>query len=229
MTDRELASPRDHPQLMRVVTAELRRRILELELPPGAHLVESRLADELGVSRNPVREAIRVLSTEGFVEISPRRGAFVARCSAEDAEHMFDVRIALEPVAAGLAAGRVDAVGVAALQTSIAQARSAMDQGELDRLSELNTQFHSLVMEMSGNPYLESVGVATIKRSQWIYRQNANRRAPHSWAEHAALLQAIVDGDSELARAEGHRHVLAARRAFRASETASDTELVDSV
>lgn len=213
---------------MAVVTSELRRRILDLELAPGTHLVENKLADELGVSRNPVREAIRILSTEGFVELSPRRGAFVARCSSEDAENMFDVRVALEPVAARLASGQVTESGVAALEDSIREARHAMERGELDRLSDLNTEFHSLVMGMCGNPYLEQVGIATIKRAQWIYRQNANRRAPHSWAEHATLLQAIVDGDPDLAEAEGRRHVLAARRSFRLERDQNQPAAIDS-
>lgn len=88
-----------------VVAAELRRLILSGEVAPGSRLVEDRLAERLGVSRNPVREAIRVLSSEGFIEVIPRRGACVALLSGPAAEDLFDVRMALEPVAARLAAG----------------------------------------------------------------------------------------------------------------------------
>ncbi len=204
-----------HQQLMAVVTGELRRRILALELSPGEHLVESRLAEQLDVSRNPVREAIRVLATEGFVEISPRRGAFVASCSPEDAENMFEVRLALEPVGTRLAALRAGEHGVAALVESIDQARRAMHAGELDVVANLNTEFHSLVMQMSSNAYLESIAIPTIKRSQWMYRQNAATRAPHSWSEHAGLLEAIREGDADAAEMEARHHVTAARRSFR--------------
>lgn len=205
----------NHQQLAAVVTAELRRRILTLGLAPGDHLVESRLAVQLGVSRNPVREAIRVLATEGFAEISPRRGAFVASCSPKDAEDMFQVRLVLEPLGAQLAALRADGQGIAALENTIGRARQATESGELDLVADLNTEFHCLLMQMSGNPYLESIAIPTIKRAQWMYRQNAATRAPHSWSEHAGLLQAIREGDADAAVIEARHHVTAARRSFR--------------
>ncbi|MFD0479244.1 GntR family transcriptional regulator [Nonomuraea thailandensis] len=86
------------------VTKELRRRILSGELAQGERLVEDRLAATLGVSRNPVRESIRVLAAEGFIQVVPRLGATVARLSAEEGEELFDVRMAIEGLAARLAA-----------------------------------------------------------------------------------------------------------------------------
>ena len=204
------------PQLMEFVAGELRRMILGLELSPGAHLVENRLAERLGVSRNPVREAIRTLAAEGFVEISPRRGAFVAQLTPADAENIFDVRLALEPLGARLAARNGPRLGIGRLQDSIDRARVAMDAGQLDLLADLNTEFHLLVMEMSDNQHLISIAVPTIRRAQWIYRQNAATRAPHSWSEHAGLIEAIGAGDEEAAEAEARSHVAAARRSFRA-------------
>src|SRR4051812_42245246 len=90
-----------------VVTAELRRLILAGVLKPGERLVEDRLAERLGVSRTPVREAIRVLAREGFVEVTPGRGAAVANPPREEAEELFDVRMALEGLTARLAARKV--------------------------------------------------------------------------------------------------------------------------
>jgi DNA-binding GntR family transcriptional regulator len=200
---------------MDFAASELRRLILGLELAPGEHLVENRLAERLGVSRNPVREAIRTLAAEGFVEISPRRGAFVARLTPSDAENIFDVRLALEPLGARLAARNGLRLGTGTLRDSIDRARAAMDAGQLDLLADLNTEFHLLVMEMSGNQHLISIALPTVRRAQWIYRQNALTRLPHSWSEHAGLIEAIAAGDEEAAEAEARSHVTSARRSFR--------------
>ena len=204
--------------------------ILAFELPPGTHLAENKLADQLGVSRNPVREAIRILATEGFIEVSPRRGAFVARLTPADAENLFDVRMALEPLGARLAARNGPTRGVETLRESIELARHAMQTHQLDELANLNTEFHIKVVEMSDNPYLVGIASQTIKRAQWVYRQNAATRAPHSWSEHQGLIEAIESGDEELAEAEARTHVAAARRGFRAAlmvagpTSASDAE-----
>ncbi len=97
---------RVHQPLRSLVSDELRRLVVTGELPPGSRIVEDRLAERLGVSRNPVREALQALAAEGFVEILPRRGAVVAQITPEQAEDLFDVRTALEPLAARLAARR---------------------------------------------------------------------------------------------------------------------------
>ena len=91
MSEHTLGS--SHVPLRDLVTDEIRRRILTGALPPGDRLVEDRLAEDLGVSRNPVREAIRVLATEGLVEVTPRRGAAVARPRPAHAEELFEVRV----------------------------------------------------------------------------------------------------------------------------------------
>jgi DNA-binding GntR family transcriptional regulator len=204
-----------HVPLMEVVATELRRWILNFELPPGTHLAENQLAKRLGVSRNPVREAIRILATEGFIEISPRRGAFVAHLDQSDAENLFDVRLVLEPLGARLAARHRSPEGTCTLRNSIEHARLAMEAGRLDEVASLNTEFHIRLVEMSGNPYLISITSQTIQRAQWVYRQNAATRAPHSWSEHAGLMEAIEVGDEELAEAEARRHVAVARHSFR--------------
>lgn len=204
------------PQLMEFAAGELRRMILSLELAPGSHLVENKLAERLGVSRNPVREAIRTLAAEGFVEILPRRGAFVAQLTPADAEHIYDVRLALEPLGARLAARNGPRLGVVPLRESVDRARVAMGAGQLDLVADLNTEFHLLVMEMTGNRYLISIAAGMIQRAQWIYRQIASTRAAHSWSEHAGLIEAIGSGDEEAAEAEARSHVTSARRSFRA-------------
>jgi DNA-binding GntR family transcriptional regulator len=203
-----------HLPLRDLVARELRRRILIGELAPGERLVEDRLAELLGVSRNPVREAIRVLSTEGFIEVTPRRGAAVSRISGEEAEELFDVRMALEGLAARLAARKRSPVAVERLRALLARSRSAVEAGDLVGVADMNTDFHVAVAEASGNAYLNLVMEPMLRRSQWVFLQTADARAPHSWAEHVGLFEAIVDGDEAAAEKHAVAHVGAARESY---------------
>ena len=203
------------PPLRSLVSDELRRLVITGELAPGTRIVEDRLAARLGVSRNPVREALQALAAEGFVDILPRRGAVVAQVTQEEAEDLFDVRAALEPLAARLAARRSDAEGHERLREVLARARRATDEGELDLLATCNTEFHSLVVELSGNDYLGLLVAPMALRVQWVFRTSAATRAPHSWTEHEELLRAIVAGDEDYAEAVARSHVGAARASYR--------------
>jgi DNA-binding GntR family transcriptional regulator len=198
----------DHRPLRDKVVDELRRRIIEHDYAPGHRLTEDRLADDFGVSRNPVREAIRVLEKEGFLVALPRRGAVVASISAQDVENVFDVRLSLEVLAAQLAAQRIDAAGAAALHALVAAANAASTVSEL---ATLNSAFHGEICRLSGNALLIGILDSLHDRLQWIYRQSAVRRATDSWTEHEALAVAICAGDAEAAAHAAHTHVWAAR------------------
>ena len=204
-----------HKPLRSLVCEELRRLVISGELAPGTRIVEDRLATRLGVSRNPVREALQTLAGEGFVELLPRRGAVVARITPEQAEDLFDVRGALEPLAARLAARHADGQGVERLRDVLDRARQATDAQELDLLAAYNTEFHSLVVELSGNDYLGLLLAPMVHRVQWVFRTSAATRAPHSWTEHEELLRAIASGDEDYAEAVARAHVVAARASFR--------------
>ncbi len=204
-----------HRTLREAVVDEIRGMITRGDIKPGDRLVEDRLAEQLGVSRNPVREALQALAAEGFVEILPRRGAVVAQITPEQAEDLFDVRTALEPLAARLAARRADADGVDRLREVLEKARKATDLGELDLLAACNTEFHSLVVDLSGNDYLGLLVSPMARRVQWVFRTTAPTRAPHSWTEHEELMRAIASGDEEYAEAVARSHVAAARASYR--------------
>lgn len=213
-----------HQQLLNIVTVELRRIIIEFELPPGTHLVEHRLAKRLGVSRNPVREAIRTLAAEGFVKVEPRRGAFVAHLTPRDAEDLFDVRLGLEPLGARLAARSGPTTGVRALNDVIHRAQKAIDSYHLAHLPELITEFHIGIMEMTGNSFLLTLAIPAIKRAQWVHLPDLSARAPHTWEEHTSLAEAIERGDEARAESEARDHVIAARHAYR-SRSRKNTEM----
>jgi DNA-binding GntR family transcriptional regulator len=200
----------EHRPLRDKVVEELRRRIIECDYAPGHRLTEDRLADDFGVSRNPVREAIRVLEREGFLVAQPRRGAVVASVSAQDVEDLFDVRLSLEVLAAQQAAQRIEARGAGVLCALVADAAVASTVSDL---ASLNSEFHGEICRLSGNALLIGIMESLRDRLEWIYRQSAVERAPHSWAEHEALATAIAAGDAEAAAHAAHTHVLAAREA----------------
>jgi DNA-binding GntR family transcriptional regulator len=200
-----------------VAAAEIRRLILDGTLRQGERLIEDRLAEQLGVSRNPVREALRMLEGEGFVDTAARRGCFVATLSTEQATDLFEVRLAVEPLGArlaALAAGRSPAdcrSVIARMKEILAEAQASPAQLALDRLSELHTELHSLVFEMTGNSYLIAIAIPMVKRGQWLLRQSAPLRTPSAWSQHHGLISAIEAGDADLAEAVARQHVLTVR------------------
>lgn len=215
-----------HQPLRSLVRDELRKLVITGELAPGTRLVEDRLAESLGVSRNPVREALQALAGEGFVELSPRRGAVVARVSRQQAEDLFDVRAALESLAARLAARSAGPAGAARLRAVLQQARDATEAGDLDGVAGLNSDFHSAVVELGGNDYLALLVSPMARRVQWVFRASAAQRGPHSWREHEELLHAIEAGDEDHAAALAVAHVRAARASYLALTRATEPPAV---
>jgi DNA-binding GntR family transcriptional regulator len=206
-----------HLPLRDVVATEIRRLILDGTLGQGERLIEDRLAEQLGVSRNPIREALRMLEAEGFVDTAARRGCFVATLSAAHAADLFEVRLAVEPLGARLAAraaGRSPGPGhghIARMKEILAEVQANPEELDLDRLSELHTELHSLVFEMTGNSYLIAIAIPMVKRGQWLLRQSAPLRVPAAWGQHHGLIGAIEVGDADLAEAVARHHVLTVR------------------
>jgi DNA-binding GntR family transcriptional regulator len=202
-----------HLPLRDQVLAALRKGIISGDYPPGERLTEDRLAEDFGVSRNPIREALRVAEAEGFVVILPRRGAVVASPSSSTIDDIFAVRERLEPLAARLAAERAAPDAVTDLRTILEQARRATEEQDLRRVAELNSALHLQILEMSGNPWLASIAKALYLHVQWVFQMTAGARAPHSWEEHIKLVDAIESGDGGLAEEVALSHVGAASAA----------------
>jgi DNA-binding GntR family transcriptional regulator len=202
-----------HLPLRDQVLMELRRRIVNGDYKPGDRLTEDRLAEDFGVSRNPVREALRVVEQEGFVVMVPRRGAFVASPDATAIADLFAVRERLETLAARLAAERATADDVAALRVLLESARRATERGALSEVAKLNTQLHLRVIEASGNRWLYSIASSIYLHVQWVFRMGVADRAPHSWSEHIRLIEAIAGGRPDDAEELARSHVHAASQA----------------
>ncbi len=203
-----------HLPLRDLVATELRRLILDGTLPPGERLIEDRLAELLGVSRNPIREAIRMLEAEGFLDVTARRGSFVATLDASQAGDLFEVRLALEPLGARLAASQAGPhwdAHTSRMKQILSDVQTSPNSFGLDTLAELHTELHSLIFEMTGNSYLIAMAIPMVKRGQWLLRQSAPLREPDAWSEHHWLIAAIESGNPELAEAAGRHHVLSVR------------------
>ena len=188
----------DHLALRDQVLAELRRRIVDGDYAQGERLTENRLADDFGVSRNPVREALRVVETEGFVQILPRRGAVVATLDELAIRDLFAVREQLETLAAGLAAERATEADVARLRDLLEQASAATEAEDFDQVAELNSALHLAVIDISGNRWLASLSAAMYHHVHWVFRR---RRRPTS----TALLERTHPGRRRHSRRQPHR------------------------
>lgn len=195
------------------VLAELRRRIIDAEYQPGERLREDRLAADFGVSRNPVREALRVVEAEGFVRVEPRRGAVVATPDEETMGDLFAVRALLEPLAARLAAERASDADLVRLRELLEAAKAATDEGDYARVAELNTTLHIRVAELSDNRWLRQFSMAMYRHTRWVFRLGVAVRAAHSWQEHVRLVEALESRDPEAAERAAADHVDAARHA----------------
>jgi DNA-binding GntR family transcriptional regulator len=135
----------------------LRSSIVEGDLAPGEHLAEQQLAAELGVSRTPVREALRRLALEGFVVMVPRRGAYVAGLSLKDMNDLFELRMALEGLAAYLAAQRITPAEITGLRQSICGLETAIVAGDREQVIAADTSFHSVIYSSSRNRRLITI------------------------------------------------------------------------
>ncbi|WP_172382707.1 GntR family transcriptional regulator [Streptomyces sp. MNP-20] len=183
-------------------------------LRPGQHLVESELAGHLGVSRQPVREALQRLNTEGWVDLRPAQGAFVHEPTEEEADQLLTVRTLLEAEAARLAAANAGSAGIAALEELCARGESAVAAGDVDLVVATNAAFHAKVMELAGNVVLAELAGQVDGRVRWYYTPVARQRGIRSWVEHRELIAAIAARDEARATAVMRAHTEHTRRTY---------------
>ncbi|UYQ65548.1 GntR family transcriptional regulator [Streptomyces peucetius] len=168
-------------------------------LRPGQHLVESELAGHLGVSRQPVREALQRLNTEGWVDLRPAQGAFVHEPTESEADQLLSVRTLLEAEAARLAAANSGKAGIEALETLCAKGEQAVADDDVDLAVATNAEFHAKVMELAGNLVLAELAGQVDRRVRWYYTPVARQRGRQSWIEHRELIAAISARDEKRA------------------------------
>jgi len=196
-----------HKSINTVVTDTLRQAILSGRFKPGERLTEVSLAKSFDVSRNPVREALRVLEVEGIVEINPRKGARVALLSANEIEEIIELRAELEGMNAKYAALRCSDETRESLQTLLDDGNRADATGDADVLRELNDKFHNQIAMAGKNRFLVGFMKVLSEKTQWIFANRPDHDVADNWKEHAAILQAVVSADAELASVLAKRHV----------------------
>ncbi len=207
------------------VHRHLRDEILANRLPPGTVLGEVTLAESLGVSRGPVREALGRLAAEGLVTIRPRRGAVVSALSAQEFLEAYQVREALEVLATRLAVPRLEPADLERLQDLVEQQAALADAGDVDAFFLANSAFHDLLVTRSGNQtllemYRQLVGHMGRYRMRSLALRGTLKR---SVAEHRAILRAAGAGNVERTVRLLAEHIRVPQLRL---ETASDEEVV---
>ena len=144
--------------LRELVCEHIREAIINGVFAPGERLMEIQMADEMGVSRTPVREAIRKLEMEGFVVMIPRRGTYVSNMSIKDINDVYEIRTSLDILAAGLAAERINDDELEELQRLLVQVGHAIDSGDMEKVLEADIAFHDVLYKASRNERLRISG-----------------------------------------------------------------------
>jgi DNA-binding GntR family transcriptional regulator len=182
--------------------------VVEGRLRPGQHLVETELARQLGVSRQPVREALHRLEAEGWVDLRPNQGAFVHVPTDEEVDQLLDVRELLEVETARLAAVAATNGDLARLRVICHEGEVAVEAGDTGRFVAVNTDFHAELARLAGNAVLAELAAIVGRRVRWYYRQVAPVRGHESCAEHRDM------GDAERASSIARKHTERTRAAY---------------
>lgn len=197
------------PSLATDVAALIRQEILAGKMRAGERLVESRLAADLGISRAPVREALKLLRAEGLVAEEPRRGAVVVSLTDADVREIYDVRAALEAHAARVLARARRSEDAAALRLLVERIEQAASEGDVHDLYDADLAFHTTVLELTGNSRLLEVfnRSVTALRALISLDEHAYRSLADVAHEHWPLLEVIECGDEEAAARYAEQHV----------------------
>jgi DNA-binding GntR family transcriptional regulator len=191
------------------VTRQLKDLILQGSLAPGSRLSERQLGEQLGVSRTPLREALRALAGEGLVELSPRRGAQVARLHADDVDHIFPVMEALEALAGTLACEAMSDAQIAEAKDLHKRMAAAYRAGDEKAFFEHNRRIHELILQGSGNPVLLRLYgslSAQMRRARFMpLNSKAQWRA--AMREHEEIINALSRRDAPRLGAVLHTHL----------------------
>lgn len=207
------------PRAAEVAYEAIQSAIVTGECAPGDWLREEDLAERAGVSRTPVREALRRLSIEGLVEIVPNRGALVLGWTARDLDDIHDLRAMLEGYAVRRVAegSRMDLAALEARCQEMEDLLEADGEASFARIGELSSGFHTAIYEASGNRQLITVmpALIQIQLAREGYHQRTRAAVERSMAQHREILEAIAAGDGDWAESVMRAHVRSGRTSLR--------------
>jgi DNA-binding GntR family transcriptional regulator len=181
------------------VAEQLRQRIFRRELEPGSWIDEVKIAQEFGISRTPLREAMKVLAAEGLVTMKVRRGAYVTEVSENDLADVYHLLSLLESDAAGVVAQKATDEQLKELQQIHKELEAA--QNHRDKFFAINERFHMRLLEVAGNRWRDQM-VADLRKVMKLNRHNSllkTGRIKESMLEHRAIMDAMVHRDSRAA------------------------------
>ncbi len=192
--------------LRQAVYEALVELIVNGSLKPGQHLVEGELAEHLGVSRQPVREALQRLQTEGWVDLRPAQGAFVHTPTEQEAAQLLSVRAVLETHSAREAAKHAGERDIAQLWELQEAGIAALAADDARAIVEANAALHGFITELAANEVLAELIGQVDRRVRWYYTPIARPRGKGAWNEHATIIRAIARGDADRAEELMRRH-----------------------
>ncbi len=209
MTDDLTLNMNAYLPLRDVVFNTLREAILKGDLKPGERLMELQLAAKLGVSRTPIREAIRMLEQEGLAVTMPRRGAEVARMTLKDMEDVLEIREALDELAVKIASERITEEQLKRLTDAKQLFETSTRSGDVKRIAEADVSFHDVIYEATGNPKLVTL-LNNLREQVYRYRVEYIKNPknyPVLIAEHDAITEGLKNHDKQAAISAMHEHV----------------------
>jgi len=199
----------NYKPLRELVFESLREAIIAGQLRPGERMMEIQLAEEMGVSRTPVREAIRKLELEGLVVMIPRKGAYVAGLSLKDIADVFEIRRALEGLAAELAADRITEEELENLERYLVIISEQIESSDLEKVVATDTDFHTMLYRASRNNRLTQIINNLREQIQWFRTTSLSYpgRMKVALEEHRKIVEAIASRDGELSRKIAMEHI----------------------
>ena len=209
MTDNLTLKMDDYLPLRDVVFNTLREAILKGELKPGERLMEMHLANKLGVSRTPIREAIRMLEQEGLAVTIPRRGAQVAKITEKDLQDVLEVRDALDELAVACACERMTDEQFTQLKKAMVAFEAATKTDDVRTIVETDEAFHDVIYAAAANPKLENI-INSAREQMYRYRYEYVKDTSvykQLIEEHKAIMKGFENRDVEYVKAIMHTHL----------------------
>lgn len=202
--------------LYQEVAERLRQRIFAHDLTPGDWIDEQKLAEEYGISRTPLREALKVLAAEGLVDLKPRRGCYVTEISRQDIDDIFPLMAMLEGRCAFIAVQLAKPADIRGLKAIHEKLELAAKESRIDAFFEANQEFHRRIQELTNNRWLLSViqDLRKVLKLSRLHSLSLEGRLQQSLEEHRVIMAAFEAGDAEQAEKSMHDHLLYGREAL---------------